>query len=99
MVPARSRESSPGRLRDREEEEERDGMQKRVNEYLQAAQEEGEKRQVYFNVLTTVCELIIHPLFSAVLYERHSLHGYKPGYDHTDRTIAYYNYEHAVHVI
>lgn len=32
------------RSRDREEEEE--GMQKRVNEYLQSAQEEGERRQV-----------------------------------------------------
>ena len=42
-------------LRNREEEEEEEGIKKRVSDYLQAAEEEGEKRQVcYFNSLTAI---------------------------------------------
>lgn len=47
-VPATPRDNSYEIRRSRDREEEEEGMQKRVNEYLQSAQEEGERRQVCY---------------------------------------------------
>lgn len=49
-----------------------------------------EDRYVNNNVCGYVCN---SSSFSSVLHERYSLHGYKPGHDHTDRTIDIYCYD------
>ena len=52
--------------------------------FSQLKRKAREDRYVTNNVCSYTCN---SSSFSSVLHERYSLHGYKPGHDHTDRTI------------